>query len=156
MDETPQDRSQIQAKRSQGYLETDSRKRSGRDTVHESTLGRIPKFNTIDYAENRNLDKAMRHPLSGYLGGVDGGGCWVKKLSSDWCEAFKVKYSIPCNSATSGLLAACMAAGIGPGDTVWAPSYSMSATAACAKVLGAPVVFIDIETMRFSMNMYNF
>jgi dTDP-4-amino-4,6-dideoxygalactose transaminase len=122
----------------------------------KASLGRIPKFNAIGHAEKMNLDNAMRHALSGYLGGVDGGGYWVEKLSADWCDTFKVKYAIPCNSATSGLLAACMAAGIGPGDTVWAPSYSMSATAACAKVLGATVVFIDIETTRFSMNMNNF
>src|SRR5512143_4053177 len=32
----------------------------------------------------------------------------------------------------------------------------MSATAACAKVLGADIVFIDIETIRFSMNMNMF
>jgi dTDP-4-amino-4,6-dideoxygalactose transaminase len=32
----------------------------------------------------------------------------------------------------------------------------MSATAACAKVLGAHIAFIDIETIRFSINMNNF
>ena len=46
-----------------------------------------------------------------------------------------------------------MAIGIKPGDVVWTTAYSMSATAACAKVLGASIVFIDIETTRFSMNI---
>jgi len=49
-----------------------------------------------------------------------------------------------------------MAVGIGPGDLVWVPTYTMSATAACAKVLGAEVRYIDCEPTYFSMNMNNF
>ena len=120
------------------------------------TLGRLPRFSTIGYSEKRNLAKAMKHELSGYLGGRVEAGYWCTRLADEWSKAFEVKYSIPCNSATSGLLAACMAAGIGPGTEVWTTAYSMSATAACAKVLGARIVFIDIETIRFSMNMNNF
>jgi len=95
----------------------------------------------------------MKNPLSGYIGGVNSAGYWVTKLQNDWCDTFGCKHAVACNSATSGLLAACMAIGIGPGDTVWTTAYSMSATAACAKVLGARIVFIDIETTRFSINM---
>jgi dTDP-4-amino-4,6-dideoxygalactose transaminase len=49
-----------------------------------------------------------------------------------------------------------MAVGIGPGDLVWCPAYTMSATASCAKVLGAEVRLIDCEPVTFSMNMNNF
>ena len=121
-----------------------------------TTLGRLPRFRTIGHAEKTNLMRAMRSDLSGYLGGVVKGGYWCERLAEEWQAAFKVKYAVPCNSATSGLLAACMAAGIGPDSVVWTTAMSMSATAACAKVLGAHVVFIDIETKRFSMNMNNF
>ena len=121
-----------------------------------TTLGRLPRFRTIGHAEKTNLMRAMRSDLSGYLGGVVKGGYWCERLAEEWQAAFKVKYAVPCNSATSGLLAACMAAGIGPDSVVWTTAMSMSATAACAKVLGAHVVFIDIETTRFSMNMNNF
>ena len=121
-----------------------------------SPLEPLPDFFTIGGAEGVNIVKAMRKPLSGYLGGVPTGGYWVERLSTEWCDAFKVRHAIPCNSATSGLLAACLACGIGPESTVWTTAYSMSATAACAKVLGARIVFIDIETMRFSINMNNF
>lgn len=121
-----------------------------------TTLGRLPRFRTIGHAEKTNLMRAMRSDLSGYLGGVVKGGYWCERLAEEWQAAFKVKYAVPCNSATSGLLAACMAAGINKDSVVWTTAMSMSATAACAKVLGAHVVFIDIETMRFSMNMNNF
>jgi dTDP-4-amino-4,6-dideoxygalactose transaminase len=121
-----------------------------------SPLEQLPKFFTIGRTEGINIVDAMRKPLSGYLGGIPTGGYWVERLASEWCDAFKVKHAIPCNSATSGLLAACLAVGIGPDSVVWTTAYSMSATAACAKVLGAHIVFIDIETTRFSINMNNF
>lgn len=119
-------------------------------------LGPIPRFSTIGFAEKVNIGKTIRQPLSGYIGGVNHAGHFVSKLQDDWCDIFKVNHAVACNSATSGLLAACMAIGIGPGDTVWTSAYSMSATAACAKVLGAHIVFIDIEPIRFSMNMNQF
>lgn len=120
--------------------------------MDESNL-KLPRFFTIGLAERINVQKALKSPLSGYLGGIDKAGYFVTQLQDRWRETFGVKHAVACNSATSGLLAACMAIGIGPGDLVWTTGYSMSATAACAKVLGAHIVFIDIETTRFSMNM---
>lgn len=120
--------------------------------MDESRLD-LPRFTTIGEAEKFAVCKALKAPLSGYLGGIHKAGYWVTKLQERWKEAFGCQHAVACNSATSGLLAACMAAGVGPGDTVWTTAYSMSATAACAKVLGAHIVFIDIETIRFSINM---
>lgn len=120
------------------------------------SLAPLPPFNTIGSAELTAVAKALRKPLSGYLGGVSGGGYWVERLAEEWRHTFGCRFAVPCNSATSGLLAACMAIGVGPGDTVWCPATTMSATAACARVLGADIVLIDIETLRFSMNMNNF
>lgn len=113
----------------------------------------LPKFFTVGIPEHTNIRKTLYAPLSGYLGGIDKAGYFVTKLQDEWCKTFGVPHAVACNSATSGLLAACMAIGIGPGDIVWTTAYSMSATAACAKVLGAHIVFIDIETTRFSLNM---
>ncbi len=116
-------------------------------------LGPLPPFDTRGGAEKANLLDTFSRPFSGYLGGIHTGGYWVERLEAEWCEAFGCKYAIPCNSATSGLLAACMAAGIGSRDIVWAPVYTMSATAACAKMLGARIEFIDIDPGYFSMNI---
>jgi perosamine synthetase len=113
---------------------------------------KLPRFNKIGIAERHNVSSALKTGLSGYLGGVPSTGYWINKLQDKWCQTFGCKYAVPCNSATSGLLAACMAIGIGPGDEVWITDYSMSATAACAKVLGARIVFIDIETIRYGLN----
>lgn len=117
------------------------------------TLGALPPFNTIGHRERTNVLQALKRPLSGYLGGsTPRGGYWTDRLETEWTDVFGCRYAIPCNSATSGLLAASMAAGIGPGDEVWTTPYSMSATAAVAKVLGAHVRFIDIEPIRYSLD----
>lgn len=118
----------------------------------EPHLGQLKPFSTIGSQEWNNIQDALHRPLSGYIGGNPRGGFWVEKLSDQWRGAFRVKYAVPCNSATSGLLAACMAVGIRPGDEVWTTPYSMSATAACAKVLGAKLRFIDIEPYRFGID----
>jgi dTDP-4-amino-4,6-dideoxygalactose transaminase len=135
-------------------VEGHTRKRHTDNKMDEPHLERMPRFSTIAFAEKVAVSDTLRRPLSGYLGGVDKSeGYYVNRLIDKWCEEFRCKYAIPCNSATSGLLAACMAIGIKPGDTVWVSAMGMSATAACAKVLGAHIVFIDVETIRFSMNM---
>ena len=122
--------------------------------VAKLKLGPLPRFTTIGPAELANIMDALGRPLSGYLGGIRRGGYWIERLAGEWSEKFQIKHSIPCNSATSGLLAACMAVGIGPGDPVWVSNYTMSATAACAKVLGADVRFVDIESGHLQLNPY--
>lgn len=119
-------------------------------------LGPLPPFETRNFVERRYLINTLCRPFSSYLGGIHTGGYWIERLSEEWRSTFKTAHAIPCNSATSGLLAACLAAEIGPGDLVWAPVYTMSATAACAKVLGADVRFIDIEPDQFSMDILSF
>ena len=99
---------------------------------------------------------ALKQPLSGYVGGHPTQGYWVKKLAEDWGRAFGVHHAIPCNSATSGLLAACMAAGIGYGDEVWVSTYTMSATAAAPILLGARVCFKDIHPVYFTTGLLSF
>lgn len=120
----------------------------------EAHLGKLEPFSTIGDKEVAYVIRAMTAtgPLSGYIGGSPSEGYWVKRLAAEWRMTFGISHAIPCNSATSGLLAACMAVGVGPGDTIWTTPYSMSATAACAKVLGAKVRFIDIELSRFGID----
>ena len=114
-------------------------------------LGRLPRYWTIGKPEYINLCRALRKPLSGYIGGVPSQGYWVNELSDNWRATFGCGFAVPCNSGTSGLLAACMAAGIGAGDEVWVSTYTMSATATCAMILGANVKFIDIHPDYFTL-----
>lgn len=109
----------------------------------------FPRHNFIGKEEkeavNRVIDSGV---LSGYQGswGPDFmGGPEVKALEMEWAEHFKVKHAIAVNTATSGLYAAVGAAGIGPGDEVIVPSYSMSASATGPLIYGGIPVFADIE-----------
>lgn len=112
-------------------------------------LGPLPKYWTIGRPEHANVVKSLKRPLSGYIGGQPSDGYFIKLLSDCWRDEFQCHYAVPCNSATSGLMAACMAADIGPGDEVWCSAYTMSATATCAMMLGATVKFMDIDPVYF-------
>ena len=117
-------------------------------------MPRIPAFTTIGQEEKAAVLESLKHPLSGFLGGIQrSSGRFVSGLEAEWAETFGVKHAIACNSATSGLLAACAALGIRKGDVVWTTPFTMSATAACAVFLGAEVRFIDIEPVRYSLDI---
>jgi len=56
------------------------------------------------------------------------------------------------NSATSGLHLALEALGVGPGDAVFLPSYTFTATAEVVRYLGAEAVFVDIARDSFNID----
>src|SRR5258708_28565936 len=89
----------------------------------------LHRFNTIGYDEAEAAAQAvMGGPLSGYLGGEKRGGYHVERLEATWAEMFGVKHAVACNSATSGILIACMAIGVRSGRTVRTTPYTMSGT----------------------------
>jgi dTDP-4-amino-4,6-dideoxygalactose transaminase len=115
-------------------------------------LSPLVPFRTIGSEEKLNIIEALKEPLSWYLGGQTECGPWTWELAKEWRETFNCEHALPCNSGTSGLLAACIAAGVGTGDLVLVTSYSMSATAACAVILGADVLFGDIENSTLGLD----
>jgi dTDP-4-amino-4,6-dideoxygalactose transaminase len=93
--------------------------------------------------------------LSGFYGSWSDefwGGEQVRRFEAAWAELFKAPYAVSVNSATSGLLAALGAVGIGPGDEVIVPPYTMSATVATPLFYGAVPVFVDIEPETFCLD----
>src|SRR5262245_54199489 len=119
-------------------------------------IGEFPRFNTIGAEEERAVIEVLRSaPLSGYLGGYDQGGRCVEALEHEFAEVVGARHAVAVNSGTSGLLAACVAVGVVPGTRVLTTSYTMSATAAVPKFLGAKVIFGDIENETFCLNCLN-
>src|SRR5215468_683302 len=95
----------------------------------------LRRFNTIGHEEAVAASEAvMTKPLSGYLGGEKHGGYYVERLEEAWADMFSVKHAIACNSATSGILIACMAVDV-KGRTVRTTPYTMSGTVAPATLL---------------------
>lgn len=106
----------------------------------------VKQFTTIGKEEEEAVLRVLRtKKLSGYIAGKDTSGVEVSRLEANWAEFFGINYAIACNSATSGLLAACMAIGVGPGDEVIVPFLTMSATACAPNVLGAQIVIADVD-----------
>src|SRR6266446_243485 len=110
-------------------------------------------FNTIGGMEIGAAEEAAHdYPLSGYLGSEVYGGERCRSLEAKWEAVFSVRNAIAVNSGTSGLLAACMAVDICHGDEVIVSPYTMSATAAVPKILGAKIIFADIERDTFTID----
>jgi perosamine synthetase len=114
--------------------------------------GKIPRYNSIGKLERVAGMAAMNEPLSGYLGGEERGGFWVRALEDKWAESFKVAHAVACNSATSGILAACAAIDLKDGDDFAVSTLTMSATAAAPTILGARPRFGDVEDETFCWN----
>jgi len=121
-------------------------------------LNRKPfQFNNSIGAEERRavLEVLDRGELSGFIaspGEPFWGGVAVRELQRLFCEHYGVRHAVAVNSATSGLLCALSATGIGPGDEVITSPYTMSATSTVALMLGAVPVFADIEAESFGLD----
>lgn len=61
-------------------------------------------------------------------------------------------YCITVANGTDALQIALMALGIGPGDEVITPGFSYIATAEAAAVLGAKVVYVDVDPVSYNMD----
>ncbi len=61
---------------------------------------------------------------------------------SSFCGA---EFAVAVNSATSALHIACLALGVGPGDSVWTSPITFVASSNCALYCGAEVDFVDVE-----------
>jgi len=86
----------------------------------------------------------LRALLSGYVAGKATGGPECEAFERELEAYYAVPHARVLNSATSALHAALVALGIGPGDEVLVPAYSMSASAAAIIHAGARPVFCDI------------
>lgn len=90
----------------------------------------------------------------------------IDVLGSDWLtqgpsvERFEhaiasysgASFAVAVNSATSALHIACLAAGLGLGDTLWTSSNTFVASANCALYCGASVDFVDIDPHTYNMS----
>lgn len=69
----------------------------------------------------------------------------VPQFEKALCNYTGATHCVAVNSATSGLHAACLAAGVVSGDLVWTVPNSFVASANCALYCGASIDFVDID-----------
>jgi UDP-4-amino-4,6-dideoxy-N-acetyl-beta-L-altrosamine transaminase len=63
------------------------------------------------------------------------------------------QHAVAVNSATSALHIACLALGVGKGDSVWTTPTTFVASANCALYCGATVDFVDIDPRTYNMSV---
>lgn len=63
------------------------------------------------------------------------------------------RHALAVNSATSALHIACLALGVGPGDTVWTSPLTFVASSNCALYCGAAVDFVDVDPDTYNMSV---
>jgi len=61
------------------------------------------------------------------------------------------KFGVAMNSATSALHVACLALGVGPGDSVWTSPLTFVASSNAALYCGADVDFVDVDERTYNM-----
>lgn len=63
------------------------------------------------------------------------------------------KFAVAVNSATSALHIACLALGLGPGDSLWTSPNTFVASANAGLYCGANVDFVDIDPHTYNMSI---
>lgn len=77
---------------------------------------------------------------------------WVTAFEEKFARFTNSRYAIAVNSGTSGLHAALMAAGVGPGDEVISPALTVIMDAFSTVYLGATPVFADVDKLTWNIN----
>ncbi len=92
----------------------------------------------------------------------------IKVLQSDWLtqgpaiEKFEqtvasycgTQYAVAVSNATAALHLACLAAGLGEGDSLWTSPNTFVASANCGLYCGAKIDFIDIDASTYNMSIH--
>ena len=73
-----------------------------------------------------------------------------EKAVAEYCGA---QHAVAVNSATSALHIACLALGVGKGDSVWTTPITFVASANCALYCGARVDFVDIDPRTYNLSV---
>lgn len=78
-------------------------------------------------------------------GWISSKGDYIEKFENAWATYNNYKYGVACNSGTNALYLALKALGIGEGDEVIVPDFTMVATAWAVTYTGATPVFVDCD-----------
>lgn len=74
------------------------------------------------------------------------------QLEAELCQATGAAHAVTLSSATSALMLALKALGIGPGDEVVTPAFSYISTASAVAMTGATPVFADVDPASFTLS----
>lgn len=86
-------------------------------------------------------------------GWISSSGGYVKEFEQAFAKYLDVPCAVTTTSGTAALHLALVAAGIGPGDEVIIPAFTMIATAFAVCYTGAKPVFVDAEAATWNIDV---
>jgi len=86
-------------------------------------------------------------------GWISSSGGFVKELEKKFAEYLGTAHAVTVTNGTAALHLALVAAGVGPGDEVIVPTFTMVASAAAVCYTGAKPVFVDCEPDTFNIDV---
>jgi perosamine synthetase len=85
-------------------------------------------------------------------GWISSSGSYVGEFEREFAKYLGVPYAVTTTSGTTALHLALVAAGIGPGDEVIIPSFTMIASAFAVCYTGAKPVFVDSDVTNWNID----
>jgi perosamine synthetase len=85
-------------------------------------------------------------------GWISSSGGYVEKFERAFAEYLGVRHAVTTTSGTAALHLALVAAGVGPGDEVLIPAFTMIATAAAVCYTGATPVLVDADPISWNID----
>ncbi len=85
-------------------------------------------------------------------GWISSSGKFVDKFEVEFSKYIGVKYGVAVANGTAALHVALLAAGIGDGDEVIVPAFTMAATWMAVLYVGAVPIFVDCEPVTYNIN----
>ena len=77
----------------------------------------------------------------------------VTRLEEELAAYCGVRHAISCASGTDAIFMPLLAYGVGPGDAVFVPSFTFTASAEVILLAGASPVFVDVEADSFNIDL---
>lgn len=77
----------------------------------------------------------------------------VHEFEAEFAKYCGVSHAVGVSNGTDALLMALMAEGVGPGDLVFVPSFTFTATAEVILMVGAKPVFVDVDGRTFNIDV---
>ena len=103
------------------------------------------QYHRIEDDVNRRIKAVLEHGK--YILGPE-----VAELEEKLAEYVGVKHCISVANGTDALQIALMALGIKPGDEVITPAFSYIATAETSALLGAKLVYVDVDSKSYNLD----
>jgi len=77
----------------------------------------------------------------------------VARFEEELAAYCGVRHAISCSSGTDAIFMPLLAYGVGPGDAVFVPSFTFTASAEVILLAGASPVFVDVEADSFNIDL---